>query len=75
MNLWILGSPGGPNPPVMEDLQPRTTWLPVEEKAVTKHMHKAASMLSCLVTKAKEQNGAKIYLQNGGDILYPTLSV
>ena len=37
--VWLLNR---------KDLQPRKEWLPVEDKMVTKLMHKAASMLSIL---------------------------
>lgn len=40
----------------LEDLQPRSAWLPVEEKAVTKMMHKAASMLSLSATISTVEN-------------------
>jgi len=44
----------------LEDLQPRKEWLPVEDKMVTKLMHKAASMLSLSQKQSTVDNGDEI---------------
>lgn len=49
-------APGGKDLPNLEDLHPRSAWLPVQDKAMKKMLQKAASMLSFETSSAVEQN-------------------